>query len=140
MVDAVKNIKKYFKNSIKQILFRDLLSKLNSAVSKGKQRSPGYLEWINSDLVELTNEFVEQQQLLGSCFIKSMNISLESNRSSKYFTILPLLLNKTPGKRIDKGVNLLGDSTSGVGYANNISIFFITAPYMQFSMNYNHVV
>lgn len=62
------------------LLIRDLLSGLKSKDAVTAQRSHEHLDWINSDLVNIVNEFVEEKRLLESSFIINMNRVFRTKR------------------------------------------------------------
>ncbi len=65
---------------MKNLLIKDLLSELNAVSHVKAQKSPDYLEWINSDLVSISEEFAQKNRLIESYFIKSMNRIFKTNR------------------------------------------------------------
>ena len=65
---------------IRRLMVRELLWELNSADCTTVQRSPDHIEWINSDLVNIVEEFVKKNNLLESYFIHNINITFRTTR------------------------------------------------------------
>lgn len=61
-------------------LIRDLVWELDSMGSVTKQREPEYIEWVNSNSIDIIDEFVQKNKLSESHFIKSMNAIFKTTR------------------------------------------------------------
>ena len=75
-----KESKKYLRNIVRKILPRHLLANLNSTNLSSGQKIPGYIEWIEYSLIGHVNEFVDQNRLLESSFVKIMNKTFGTTR------------------------------------------------------------
>jgi len=61
-------------------LTRDDISILDASDNHSFQRNPDFLEWLNSDLVRLSEQFVGKYQLIDSSFIKRMAKTFKTSR------------------------------------------------------------
>ncbi|MFC1540563.1 cytidylyltransferase domain-containing protein [Candidatus Margulisiibacteriota bacterium] len=59
---------------------KELLSSLSMKALGKRQRSPEYLEWINSDLIGITEEYVCENNMTDSAFIETMNSAFKTDR------------------------------------------------------------
>lgn len=75
-----RKMKKYFGDISRKILRKDLLTCLNYLGSINKQQSPEFLGWTYCSLIEYTDEYVANNLLLDSHFIKSMNAAFKTTR------------------------------------------------------------
>ena len=85
MVNVLKKITEVEKRIGKylgRVLLRDLLrnSTWRDSIYKPGQRRPEFLEWLGSDLVDITEEFVQANRLCESSFIKNMNRTFKTSR------------------------------------------------------------
>ena len=80
MFRPIKKIKLRIKEIITTNFFRILLAYLIPSDLAKLQQSAEYLEWVNFQLVELTNDFVDKQNLLNSSFIKKINKIFKTTR------------------------------------------------------------
>lgn len=65
---------------MKNLLVKDLMAGLNTAEHFTEQKSSEYIEWLNSDLVNISEEFAQKNGLIGSHFIKRMNNVFKTSR------------------------------------------------------------
>ncbi len=71
------------KPSINKFLFffiPDLFLNIKICVAGAKQQDFEYLEWINTDLVEIAKEFVDKNRLVESNFVRTLNETFATNR------------------------------------------------------------
>ena len=89
---------------MKNLLIRDLSSQLNITGCAISKREPEYLNWIGSNLTDIADEFVRENNLLKSYFVKNMNIVFKTTR-------FELLLQRWVVEYLLKLFNLMNDST-----------------------------
>lgn len=73
-------MKKQLRRLINNILNKELVFSLRSMTLSERQKSSDYLEWIGSDLVGLTIEYVRESKMEDSAFIKTMNRAFKTER------------------------------------------------------------
>lgn len=81
---SLSKIKTDMKNFVGRILLGNLLFNLDA--ERGNvypQRKDEYYEWLQTDLLNIVDEFVRKNDLLGTVFIKKINASFETS----YFSV-----------------------------------------------------
>lgn len=78
ITEVEKRVGKY----LGRVLLMDLLlnSTWRDSIYKPSQRRPEFLEWLSSDLVDITEEFVQANRLCELSFIKNMNRTFKTSR------------------------------------------------------------
>lgn len=112
---------------IKHLLVRDLLSRSSSKGAAAKQRNGNYLEWISSHLIGFTNEFVQENKLLESYFIRGMNKAFKTTR-------FELLLKRWMVEYLEKTLKALDDSDELILEDNSINRFIVEKYRLSFTV------
>ena len=112
---------------MRHLLVKDLLSLLSSKSTITRQRSGEYFEWINSNLIDFVNEFVQKNKLLESHFIKMMNKTFETTR-------FELLLKRWITEYLEKLFEALEDSKELILGDNPISRFGVKKYSLSFTI------
>ena len=76
---VLKELKKNI-NRLGHMLLNDFMFNLNLSKDEEHNKSFKYLEWINSELVTMVEEFVLENKLLDSCFMKSLKNIFNTDR------------------------------------------------------------
>jgi len=69
----IKNIKKNVQSYVGRVFLRNMLLNLREQGEVFPQRKDEYYEWLHSDLLGIAEEFVSQNRIKNSFFIKKMN-------------------------------------------------------------------
>lgn len=80
LLDFIKNRTR----KVESFLIRDQLSALRVNRIKSVQKKPYYNRWIDSNLLDFAREFVSDQKILDSFFIKNMNRTFNTKRFNNY--------------------------------------------------------
>ena len=90
MKKTMKNIKNNVQNYVGRVFLRNMLLNLREQGDFFSQRKDEYYEWLHAELVNITRDFVSQNQIENTFFIKKMNATFDTddfNAFSKKFII-----------------------------------------------------
>jgi len=79
-IKKIEKIEQRIGNHIRRSLLGDLLSDLNCFSSSPKQRGEDYFDWVNLNLADFVDEFVQENLLADAHFIKRLNKIFKTNR------------------------------------------------------------
>lgn len=70
----------FIKDCFRKILYKNLSHQINSLGAVCIQKSPEYIEWLDTAIIEFTNDFCDKRNLCSSPFIKMMNAAFNTDR------------------------------------------------------------
>jgi len=80
-VNILKKIKSKFVCSLRELILKDrFFNKEPFGLFIKEDIPPDYYDWISSNIVSFSNEFIEEHALLTSYFMKTINITHETDR------------------------------------------------------------